>query len=214
MLCPGCQRLVALHCRLPEGPDLVWKKLGGELPPQHQLTRNALRLQRVNINTTSKKNETKKGQTFWADHDGDLGEGGGLWEVYYTGCSLFIKTTTKTQQAKQMKQKNALNKQTRWEWRTRGGTSAAPTAGGSGSTSLSLKVRLLMITMVMVIWVVVRFWCCHPVCCNHTTQKVENTSCISFWKLDFIATLTSYRVFFFFTGPPPKMSKYRKVNLG
>ena len=23
-----------------------------------------------------------------------------------------------------------------------------------------------------------------------------------------------YRVFFFFTGPPPKMSKYRKVNLG
>ena len=64
MLCPGYQRLVALHCRLPEGPDLVWKKLGGELPPQHQLTRNALRLQRVNINTTSKKNETKKGQTF------------------------------------------------------------------------------------------------------------------------------------------------------
>ena len=50
--------------RLPEGPDLVWKKLGGELPPQHQLTRNALRLQRVNINITSKTNETKNEQTF------------------------------------------------------------------------------------------------------------------------------------------------------
>ena len=45
--------------RLPEGPDLVWKKLGGELPPQHQLTRNALRLHRVIINTTS-KTQTKK----------------------------------------------------------------------------------------------------------------------------------------------------------
>ena len=46
--------------RLPEGPDLVWEKVGGELPAQHQLTRNALRLLRVIVITiTSKTNETK-----------------------------------------------------------------------------------------------------------------------------------------------------------
>ena len=48
--------------RLPRPGDHVWEKLGGELPPLHQLIRTALRLHRVII-TTITTNTTINGCT-------------------------------------------------------------------------------------------------------------------------------------------------------
>ena len=45
--------LIVPSTRLPESPDLVWERVGGELPSQHQIIRNALRIFRVSINILS-----------------------------------------------------------------------------------------------------------------------------------------------------------------
>jgi len=58
---------VDLPCRLPEGPDLVWKRVGGELPPQHQLTRNALRLLRVRVEDSGRYECSSNGRRQWVD---------------------------------------------------------------------------------------------------------------------------------------------------
>jgi len=58
---------VDLPCRLPEGPDLVWKRVGGELPAQHQLTRNALRLLRVRVEDSGRYECSSNGRRQWVD---------------------------------------------------------------------------------------------------------------------------------------------------
>jgi len=58
---------VDLPCRLPESPDLVWERVGGELPSQHQIIRNALRIFRVRVEDSGRYQCSSRGRRQWVN---------------------------------------------------------------------------------------------------------------------------------------------------
>jgi len=58
---------VDLPCRLPEGPDLVWERIGGDLPAEHQQIRNALRLLRVRVEDSGRYQCSSGSRRQWVD---------------------------------------------------------------------------------------------------------------------------------------------------